>query len=111
MAQKLRSHQIAVRLSEFEQREIQSLLESGLYRSGGDFAREVIREKLRRTEIVSIGEESPKKVEGLTLQYLERKNGPNYASEIAEELGLEYSGVFKVVNKLLDEGVIRRSKV
>ena len=111
MAQKLTSRQIAVRLSEFEQREIQSLLESGLYRSAADFAREAIREKLKRTEIVSIGEESPKKVERLILQHLERKKGPNYASGIAEELGLEYSVVFKVVNKLLDEGVIRRSKV
>jgi DNA-binding MarR family transcriptional regulator len=41
--------------------------------------------------------------------YLTMHPGPSFASEIADELGLEYSVTFKIIRKLLEEGRIRKA--
>jgi DNA-binding MarR family transcriptional regulator len=35
---------------------------------------------------------------------------PNFASEIADALGLEFGITFKTINKLLQEGRIKKAK-
>ena len=42
--------------------------------------------------------------------YLEAHPGPNFASEIAFALGLELDITFKTINKLLEEGRIKKAK-
>jgi len=103
-------HQIAVRLARADYVIIQKLVEAGLYRSSADFLREAVRDKLRNMEVVSVQNADLGNVERIIEEYLEKHPGPNFASEIADALGLDYSVVFKTVQKLLEERRIKRAK-
>ncbi len=48
--------------------------------------------------------------ERLIEDYLKEHPGPNFASQIADTLGLEFGVTFKTINKLLDEGRVKKAK-
>ena len=102
--------QAAVRLSRSDHLKIQRLVEAGLYRSYADFLREAVRDKLGSMEVTSVKEVKPQEAEHMIEEYLKTHPGPNFASEIADALGLDFSITFKTISKLLEEGQIRKAK-
>jgi len=104
------AHQIAVRLPRTDYNRIQELVKDGLYRSSADFLREAVREKLRSMEVVGVQNINPENAETMIEEYLEKHPGSNFASEIADALGLDYSVTFKAINKLLEERRIKKAK-
>jgi len=111
MIQKEKSTQIAVRLTPIEYDHIMRMIDAGLYRSSADFAREAIRDKIRTLEAVSIKDASLQEAKRMILTYLKRNPGSHFASEMADELGIDYRIAFKAVNQLLESGKIKKSKV
>ena len=102
--------QAAVRLSRSDYAKVQQLVEAGLYRSFADFLREAVRDKLGSMEVVSIKKVEQKEAERLIEDYLKEHHGPNFASEIADALGLEFNVTFKTISKLLSDGRIKKAK-
>jgi len=102
--------QVAVRLSRSDYAKVQQLVEAGLYRSFADFLREAVRDKLGSMEVVSVKKVQAHEAERMIEHYLKEHPGPNFASEIADALGLDFGSTFKTINKLLDEGRIRKAK-
>jgi Arc/MetJ-type ribon-helix-helix transcriptional regulator len=115
MAQKqklveLEGLQAAVRLSKSDYVKVQKLVEAGLYRSFADFLREAVRDKLGSMEVVSVKKVEAHVVERMIEDYLKEHPGPNFASEIADALGLEFGVTFKTIHKLLEEGRVKKAK-
>ena len=110
--QKLESEgfQAAVRLSKSDYAKVQEIVEAGLYRSFADFLREAVRDKLASMEITSVKKVEARVAEEMIENYLKEHPGPNFASEIADALGLEFDITFKTIKKLLEEGRIKRAK-
>jgi Arc/MetJ-type ribon-helix-helix transcriptional regulator len=102
--------QVAARLSKTDYVKIQQLVEAGLYRSSADFLREAVRDKLESMEVVSVQDVDSRKAERTIEDYLIKHPGSSFASEIADALGLEYSVTFKTIQKLLEEGRIKKVK-
>jgi Arc/MetJ-type ribon-helix-helix transcriptional regulator len=102
--------QAAVRLSKSDFTKIQHLVDAGLYRSFADFLREAVRDKLASMEIVSVNAVKPEEAEHMIEDYLAQHPGPSFASEIADALGLEFDITFKTINRLLEEGRIKKAK-
>ncbi len=102
--------QAAVRLSKSDYRKVQQLIDAGMYRSFADFLRESVRDKLGSMEVVSVKKVEEQEAERMIEEYLKDHPGPSFASEIADTLGLEFSITFKTVNKLLQEGKIKKAK-
>ncbi|MGB9741383.1 MAG: ribbon-helix-helix domain-containing protein [Candidatus Bathyarchaeales archaeon] len=96
--------QVAVRLPKADYVKIQQLVEAGLYRSSADFLREAVRDKLGSMEVISIQDLNPQEAERIIEEYLTKHLGLCFASQIADELGLEYGTTFKIIHKLLEEG-------
>ena len=102
--------QAAVRLSKSDYTKIQHLVDAGLYRSFADFLREAVHDKLGSMEVVSVKDVTAKEAERMIKDYLKAHPGPNFASEIADSLGLDFDITFKIINKLLEEGRIKKAK-
>jgi len=102
--------QAAVRLSKSDYVKVQKLIEAGLYRSFADFLREAVRDKLGSMEVVSVKKTEAHDAERMIKDYLKEHPGPNFASEIADALGLDFDVTFKAINKLLEEGHIKKAK-
>jgi hypothetical protein len=102
--------QAAVRLSKTDYRKVQQLIDAGMYRSFADFLREAVRDKLGSMEVVSIKPVQDQEAEHMIEEYLKTHPGPSFASEIADNLGLEFSVTFRTVNKLLQEGKIKKAQ-
>ena len=102
--------QAAVRLSKSDYVKVQQLIEAGLYRSFADFLREAVRDKLGSMEVVSVKKVEPRDAERMIENYLKEHPGPNFASEIADALGLDFGVIFKAINTLLEEGNIKKAK-
>ena len=102
--------QAAVRLSKSDYVHVQKLVDAGLYRSFADFLREAVRDKLGSMEVVSVKNVSARDAEHMIEEYLKTHPGANFASEIADALGLEFDITFKTINKLLEEGRIKKAK-
>ena len=49
-------------------------------------------------------------VECMIEEYLQQHAVPNWDSEIADALDLDYGTTFKVINKLLEKGRIKKAK-
>ena len=111
MAQTPKSYQLAARLTSVEYKHVEALVSAGLFRSGADFVREAVRDKLRSYEAESVSDFSAKEAERMITSFLRANPGPHYASDIAEKLGMDYALAFKTVRRLLDSRKIRRSKV
>jgi len=107
---KQETYQVAVRLSKADYARIQQLVEAGLYRSSADFLREAVRDKLGSMEVVSVRNIDSRKAERMIEDYLIKHPGPSFASEIAEDIGIDYGLTFKTIRKLLEEGRIKRAK-
>jgi Arc/MetJ-type ribon-helix-helix transcriptional regulator len=102
--------QAAVRLSKADYTKIQQLVEAGLYRSSADFLREAVRDKLGSMEVVGVKKVKDQVVERMIEDYLKMHPGPNFASEIADAIGLEFDVTFKTIHKLLEEGRIKKAR-
>ena len=102
--------QAAVRLSKSDYEKVQQLVDAGLYRSFADFLREAVRDKLGGMEVISVKKVAVREAERMIEDYLEKHPGPNYASEIANALGLDFDLTFKTIDKLLKEGQIKKAK-
>ncbi|MGD6806724.1 MAG: ribbon-helix-helix domain-containing protein [Candidatus Bathyarchaeia archaeon] len=102
--------QAAVRLSKSDYHRIQKLVDAGLYRSFADFLREAVRDKLGSMEVISVKDVTEQEAERMIEKYLKTHPGPNFASEVADALGLEYDITFKTIHKLLEEGRIKKAK-
>lgn len=102
--------QAAVRLSKSDYLKVQQLVDAGLYRSFADFLREAVRDKLGSMEIVSFKKVGANEAEHMIENYLKEHPGSNFASEIADALGLDFDITFKTINKLLEEGCIKKAK-
>ncbi len=102
--------QAAVRLSKSDYVRVQKLVEAGLYRSFADFLREAVRDKLGSMEVISVKKVEAHEAERMIEDYVKQHPGPNFASEIADALGLEFGITFKIINKLLQEGRIKKAK-
>jgi Arc/MetJ-type ribon-helix-helix transcriptional regulator len=102
--------QAAVRLSRLDYAKVQQLVDAGLYRSFADFLREAVRDKLGTMEVVSVKNVKPQEAERMIEDYLKEHPGPNFASEIADMLGLDFDVTFTTINKLLEEGRIKKAK-
>lgn len=102
--------QAAVRLSKADYAKVQQLVEAGLYRSFADFLREAVRDKLGSMEVVSVKKVESRVAEHMIDEYLKEHPGSNFASEIAEALGLEFGVTFQIIHKLLEEGRIKKAK-
>jgi len=111
MVQKEKGRQIAVRLTPIEYDRIMGMIDAGMYRSSADFAREAIRDKIRTLEAVSVKDVSVQEAKRMILAYLKRNPGSHFASEIADELGIDYGIAFKAINQLLESGKIKKPKV
>ena len=104
------SYQVAVRLSKADYERVEALVETGLYRSSADFLREAVRDKLREMEIVGVRDVTEEEAKKLIGEHLAQHPGPQFASEIAETLGLEYNVTFKVIGQMLKEGTLKKAK-
>lgn len=104
------AYQIAVRLTKSEFRRIQDMIAAGIFRSSADFAREAIRDKLREAEPVSLREVSRADAERLIDRYLSKNRGSHFASEIAEELGLDLRTTVETIQHMINVGMIHKSK-
>jgi Arc/MetJ-type ribon-helix-helix transcriptional regulator len=102
--------QAAVRLSKADYTKVQQLVDAGLYRSFADFLREAVRDKLGSMEVVSVTKVETPVAERMIEDYLKEHPGPNFASEIADATGLEFSITFKTIHKLLEKGRIKKTK-
>jgi Arc/MetJ-type ribon-helix-helix transcriptional regulator len=102
--------QAAVRLSKTDYRKVQQLIDAGMYRSFADFLREAVRDKLGSMEVVSVKKVENQEAERMIEDYLKEHPGPSFASEIADTLGLEFGITFGTINKLLQEGKIKKAK-
>jgi Arc/MetJ-type ribon-helix-helix transcriptional regulator len=102
--------QVAVRLSKADYIKVRQLVEAGLYRSCADFLREAVRDKLGSMEVVSVKKVEAQVAERMIEDYLKMHPGPNFASEIADALGLEFDVTFNTIHKLLEEGHIKKAK-
>jgi GTP-sensing pleiotropic transcriptional regulator CodY len=87
------------------------MIDAGLYRSGADFAREAIRDKIRTLEVVSVKDVSMQEAKRMILAYLKKNAGSHFASEIADKIGIDYGLAFKAIHQLLESGKIKKSKV
>lgn len=86
-----------------EIREIQGLIEAGMYISISDFVREAIRDKLRAVKVIKVREEitydeAKKEVLGYYRSYKEA-----YPHEVAEDLELDYDLVWRITEELKEE--------
>ncbi len=111
VVQKEKSMQIAVRLTPIEYERIMEMIDAGMYRSNADFAREAIRDKIRTLEAVSVKDVSVQEAKRMILMHLKKNPGSHFASEMADELGIDYRTAFKTMNQLLESGKIKKSKV
>ena len=102
--------QAAVRLCKSDYSKVQQLIEAGLYRSFADFLREAVRDKLGSMEVVSVKKVGDRDAERMIEDYLKKHPGPNFASEIADALGLDFDVTFKAIHMLLEDGHIKKAK-
>jgi Arc/MetJ-type ribon-helix-helix transcriptional regulator len=102
--------QAAARLSKSDYMKIQQLVKAGLYRSSADFLREAVRDKLGSMEVVSVRKVDAQVAERMIEDYLKMHPGPNFASEIADALRLEFDVTFETIHKFLEEGHIKKVK-
>jgi predicted DNA-binding protein len=110
MAKTEQAYQIAVRLTKTEYERIEEMIEAGMFRSSADFAREAVRDKLREAEPLSVGNSSPRKIQRHIDSYLIGNRGPHFASEIAENLGLDLRTTLEAVKRMIDDGKIRKAR-
>jgi DNA-binding MarR family transcriptional regulator len=61
-------------------------------------------------EVVNVKDVTLAEAEGMIETYLREQPGPNFASEIADALELDYHITFKAIDRLLKEGRIKKAK-
>lgn len=73
--------------------------------------RSVSWNKIRNLRAVRVRNVFILEAKKMIMVYLKKHPGSHFASEIADELGIDYGLAFKAVNQLLDSGKIKKSRV
>ena len=93
---------VGTKLTLRELREIQGLIEAGMYISISDFVREAIRDKLRAVKVIKVREITYEVAKKEVLGYY-RSYKEAYPHEVAEDLELDYDLVWKITEELKEE--------
>jgi len=96
---------LGVRLTEREEEEIKKLVEAGLYISASEFIRDSVRRNLASLKAIEIRKLSRNAAKKEILNYMKRHKEA-YASDIAEEIGLDLNLVFSIMKELSEKGVV-----
>lgn len=67
--------------------------------------------KIRTSKVICVKNVAIAEAKSMVLAYVKKHPGSHFASEIADELGLDYGLVFRAVIRLLDSGKIKKSKL
>lgn len=90
-------------MSAYEQEQIETLVNAGVYLSTSDFIREAVRDKLERLRVVMVQDVDHETAKQMVLGYFKR-NGKAYPSDAAADLELDLEQVFAIVEELSREG-------
>lgn len=96
---------LGVRLTEREGGEIRKLVGAGLYVSASEFIRDSVRKNLASLKMMQVRDVSKSAARKEILDYMKRHKEA-YASDIAEELGLDMDLVFSILKELNSKGVV-----
>ena len=99
------SEHISTRLTQNEIREIDKLVEEGLFLNRSDFLRTAARAMLSNMEIINLRDISIDEAKREILEYLKRKDIA-YPSDIADELKLDLKTTVQAIKELWQEGKI-----
>jgi Arc/MetJ-type ribon-helix-helix transcriptional regulator len=93
---------VGTKVTQREIREIQGLLDAGVYISISDFVREAIRDKLRAIKVVKVRDRAYDEAKQEVLGYY-RSYNEAYPHEVAEDLELDYDLVWQITDELRAE--------
>jgi Arc/MetJ-type ribon-helix-helix transcriptional regulator len=93
---------VGTKVTQREVREIQGLLDAGVYISISDFVREAIRDKLRAIKVVKVRDRAYDEAKQEVLGYY-RSYKEAYPHEVAEDLELDYDLVWQITEELKAE--------
>ena len=93
---------VGTKVTQREIREIQGLIEAGVYISISDFVREAIRDKLRAVKVVKVPDRAYDEAKQEVLGYYRSYKGA-YPHEVAEDLELDYDLVWQITEELKAE--------
>lgn len=96
---------MGVRLTEREEEEINRLVKAGMYVSVSEFIRDSVRKNIAMLKAIEFRDVSKATARKEILEYM-GKHKEAYASDVAEELRLDFDLVFTVMKELGGEGVI-----
>ena len=101
--QETKENVIGVKITGREKKEIQNLINSGLFLSFSDFLRNALRDKLEEIKIIKIGAIDHEQAKKEVLGYYKRYNEA-YPYEVANDLELDSELVFGITEELKKEG-------
>ena len=96
---------MGMRLPAKQEKEIESLVQAGLYLSKGEFIREAIREKLQSIEVLETRQVDKRQAKEEILQFVEEHPG-SWTSDISRELRLDLDLVMSILKELRSEGKV-----
>jgi Arc/MetJ-type ribon-helix-helix transcriptional regulator len=96
-------HVIGSKVSAVELEEIKKLVAAGVYLNTSDFVRDAIRDKLAAIKTIKYRDIDYETAKKEVMGYF-RDRGEAYASEIEEDLELDYKLICQIVDELKREG-------
>jgi Arc/MetJ-type ribon-helix-helix transcriptional regulator len=99
---------VGAKLTRNEIRQINKLVEAGLYLNSSDFIREAVREKLSAIKVIEYRDVDYETAKKEVAGYFKMK-GEAYASEASTDLGLDYGLVCKIMDDLENAGQMEAS--
>jgi Arc/MetJ-type ribon-helix-helix transcriptional regulator len=102
-AAKSEGHVIGSKISAVELEQIKQLVASGVYLNTSDFVRDAIRDKLATIKTIKYRDIDYEAAKKEVMGYFQER-GEAYASEIEEDLELDYSLVRQIITELKREG-------
>ncbi len=94
---------VGTKITPRENKEIQNLIDAGIYLSFSDFIRESIRDKLKAIKVINLRDVDYDTAKKEILGYY-RNYSEAYDYEVAEDLELDYEFVCQVLEELEAEG-------
>lgn len=100
------SQMAGVRLAEKQDKDIQGLVDDGLYLSVSEFIRDAVREKLEAIKVLEVRDVSRGKAKEEIVEFLKTQENA-YPSDIADGLRLDFDLVLSIVKELIKEGRVK----
>lgn len=100
---KSEGHVIGSKVSAVELEQIKQLVASGVYLNTSDFVRDAIRDKLAAIKTIKYRDVDYDRAKKEVMGYFQER-GEAYASEIEEDLELDYKLICQIVDELKREG-------